>query len=148
MGGDSVLRRGQELTANRPSAVSDSLTSGVTAPQPVISVSSAEVDQPVAGAAPPPGTAAAVSKVKVPDQAERSQGSFATLNKLLHSFTSGSPKALKPAAKKGSALTDAQVQHTFGYTTHAADLVTCYKSHAVGLQQKSIVYRETDMRHI
>ena len=108
--GDAALRHGQELTANSSSAVSDSRTSGLTGPQPVRSASSADMDQPLAGTATHPGTVAAVSKVRLPDQVERSQGSFAALNKLLHSFTSGSPKALKKEDKKGSALTDAQVQ--------------------------------------
>ena len=104
-----------------------SLTSGLTPSQSLIPVLSADTVQAVADAAPRPVTAA-VSKVGVPDRVEKSQGSFAALNKMLHSFTSGSPKALKKEIKKGSALTDAQVQNCrcmlFGYATHAADLVT------------------------
>lgn len=107
---DLALRHGQELTANRALTASDSLTSGVTAPPSLTSVLSADTGQAVADAVPRPVTVAAVSKVNIPDQVERSHGSFAALNKLLHSFTSGSPKALKKDVKKGLALTDAQVQ--------------------------------------
>ena len=107
---DLALRHGQEVTANRASVASDSLTSGVTAPHSFTAVLSADTGQAVADAVPRPVTLAAVSKGSVPDQVETSHGSFAALNKLLHSCTSGSPKTLKKEAKKGSALSDAQVQ--------------------------------------
>ena len=124
--GDPAVRHGRELTANSGPAVSDSLTFGVTAPESVLS---ADTGQAGADAAPRPVTVAAVSKVSV-SQAERSQGSFAALNKLLHNFTSGSPKGLKKEVKKGSALTDAQVcmAQRVGYANHAAALITHFKS--------------------
>ena len=100
---DPAVKHGRELTANSGPAFSDSLMSGVTAPQ------SGDTGQAGADAAPRPATVAAVSKVSIPHQVERSQGSFAAFNKLLHNFTSGSPKCLKKEVKKGPALTDAQV---------------------------------------
>lgn len=111
--GDPPQKQGQELTAS--TSAPDSLTSGLTPAAKSHSftpVSSPAATQAVADAAPHPGTAAAVSKVKVPTQVESSQGSFAALNKLLHSFTTGSPKKVKTEAKKASALTDAQVQQS------------------------------------
>lgn len=42
-------------------------------------------------------------------KAERSQGSFATLHHLLHSFTAG--KSNKKPVAKVPQLTDAEVQH-------------------------------------
>lgn len=111
--GDPSQTQGRERTANTSSP--DSLTSGPTPAAKthnITSVSSAAVPLAVADAAPHPGTVAAVSKVRVPNQVESSQGSFAALNKLLHNFTSGSPKTLKKEAKKASALTDAQVRQS------------------------------------
>lgn len=111
--GDPPEQQAQELTANTSAPVS--LTSGLTPATKshnVTSVSSTAVTQAAVDAAPNQGTAAAVSKVTVPKQVESSQGSFAALNKLLHSFTTGSPKTLKKEAKKASALTDAQVQQS------------------------------------
>lgn len=111
--GDPPQKQKQELTAN--TSAPDSLTSGLppgAISHTVTSVSSAAATEAVADAAPHPGTVAAVSKIRVPNQVESSQGSFAALNKLLHSFTTGSPKTLKKEAKKASALTDAQVQQS------------------------------------
>ena len=89
---------------------SDSLTSGITPTAVAKPVTSADVRQAVVGAAPNPETGGAVGKPRVPYQVEKSQGSFAALNKLLHSLTAGSPKSLKKDIEKGSTLSDAQVQ--------------------------------------
>lgn len=89
----------------------ESLTSGLAtkAVKPDTPVSSATESQAVV-AVPDTGSKAAVSKVKIPDsQVDKSQGSFAAINKLLHSFTTGT-KTPKHEGKKASALTEGQVQ--------------------------------------
>ncbi|KAL3141526.1 hypothetical protein ABBQ32_004775 [Trebouxia sp. C0010 RCD-2024] len=88
----------------------ESLTSGLAtkAVKPDTPVSSATESQAVV-AVPDTGSKAAVSKVKIPDsQVDKSQGSFAAINKLLHSFTTGT-KTPKHEGKKASALTEGQI---------------------------------------
>lgn len=117
----------------------ENLTSGLAtkAVKPDTSVLSATESQAVV-AVPGTGSKTAVSKAKIPDsQVDKSQGSFAAINKLLHSFTTGT-KTPKHEAKKASALTDAQVQHVMVVPVTLqilAELNACF----ICSQHKSIV---------
>lgn len=119
---DSIMALEQDSEATGSVGAGGRLTTGAAPTavnQPGTPTSSAVKSPAVIPAATTPlndGIKVAFSTVKIPgsqvdkSQVDKSQGSFAAINKLLHSFTSSSTRQPKHAVKKAIALTDAQVQ--------------------------------------